>query len=132
MRSCKKHDTAEGKSDLILPSAVEQPLKIPFVAAIVLLANAQKPELTADVLAKVKAALQQRLEIGAWREVKLYLRLLGCLQAMFEGDGVFTILEELFSRAADLQMKSSEDVCHSSSDGRIPVNTPQRPWALSS
>ncbi len=28
---------------------------------------------------------------------------------MFEGDGVFPILDELFSRAADLQMNSSED-----------------------
>ena len=54
--------------------------------------------------------LQKHIDLGQWREVKLNLRLLGCLQGMFEGDGVFPILDELFSRAADLQMKSSEDV----------------------
>lgn len=93
------------------PRIVEQPLKIPFVAAIVLLANVHKPELTTDVLAKIGESLQRQLDQGVWREVKLYLRFLSCLQGMLEGDGVFTILEELFSRAADLQMKSSEDVC---------------------
>ena len=91
-------------------STVEQPLKIPFVAAIVLHANVQKPEFTTEILAKVGAALQKHMDLGEWREVKLHLRLLGCLQGMFEGDGVFPILDELFSRAADLQMKSSEDV----------------------
>ncbi len=94
----------------MLPRIVEQPLKVPFLAAIVLLANPQKPELTTDVLSKIGQALQQRLNLGAWRDVKLYLRFLGCLQGMLEGSGVFAILEELFSRAADLQMKSSEDV----------------------
>jgi nuclear cap-binding protein subunit 1 len=69
-----------------------------------------KPELTTDVLAKVGEGLQKQLDRGAWREVKLYLRFLGCLQGIFEDDGVFRLLEELFSRAADLQMKSSEDV----------------------
>lgn len=29
---------------------------------------------------------------------------------MLEGEGVFPVLEELFSRAADLQTASSEDV----------------------
>ena len=29
---------------------------------------------------------------------------------MFEGDGIFAILEELFNRAVDLQTESSEDV----------------------
>jgi nuclear cap-binding protein subunit 1 len=76
----------------------------------ILLANARKPEFTPEILSKVGEALQKHLNLGEWREVKLYLRLLGGLQGMFEGDGVFPILDELFSRAADLQMKSSEDV----------------------
>lgn len=97
-------------SFLICARIVEQPLKIPFLAAIVFLTNAQKPELAGDVLTRIGDALQQRLDRGLWREVKLYLRFLGCLQGIFSGDGVFTVLEELFSRAADLQMKSSEDV----------------------
>lgn len=104
---CKHHNDNQGTD---AGRTVEQPLKIPFVAAIVLLANAQKPELTADVLSKLGEALQRRLELGEWREVKLYLRFLACLQGIFEGDGIFTILEEFFSRAADLQMKSSDDV----------------------
>jgi hypothetical protein len=54
--------------------------------------------------------LQKRLETGSWREVKLYLRFLGCLQGLFENEGVFVILEDLFSRAVDLQTQSSEDV----------------------
>ncbi|EXJ79635.1 hypothetical protein A1O3_07914 [Capronia epimyces CBS 606.96] len=103
------HDLTSGFVDLAVQLTVEQPLKIPFVAAIVLLANVQKPELTVDVLSKVGESLQRRLDLGEWREVKLYLRFLACLQGIFEGDGIFTILEELFSRAADLQMKSSED-----------------------
>lgn len=94
----------------IVYSTAEQPLKIPFIAAIVLLANAQKPEFASEVLKKIGDSLQKYLEEGQWREVKLSLRFLGCLQGLFEGDGVFTILEELFARAADLQMKSSEDV----------------------
>ena len=89
---------------------VEQPLKIPFIAAIVLVANAHKPELTADVLKKIGEATQKHLDESSWREVKLFLRFLGCLQGLFEGDGVFGILEDLFSRAVDLQTQSSEDV----------------------
>ncbi|KIX10491.1 uncharacterized protein Z518_01574 [Rhinocladiella mackenziei CBS 650.93] len=103
------HDLSSGFLDLVVQLVIEQPLKIPFVAAIVILANAQKPELTAEVLVKVGEALQQQLNLGQWREVKLYLRFLGCLQGIFEGGGVFPMLDELFSRAADLQMKSSED-----------------------
>jgi nuclear cap-binding protein subunit 1 len=87
-------------------------LKIPFVAAIVLLANSQKPEFTSEILQKVGEALQKCLDTSSWREVKLYLRFLGCLQGLFENEGIFAILEVLFSRAVDLQTQSSEDVSH--------------------
>ena len=89
---------------------VEQPFKIPFIAAIVLVVNPSKPELAQEILEKAGTVIQERLEVGAWREVKLVLRFLGCLQGLLEGDGVFPILEELFSRAVDLQTASSEDV----------------------
>lgn len=69
-----------------------------------------KPELTTDILAKVGEGLQKQVNRGAWREVKLYLRFLACLQGIFEDDGVFKVLEDLFSHAAELQMTSSEDV----------------------
>ena len=88
---------------------VEQPLKIPFIAAIVLLCNAQKPDFTTEILSKVGTTAQKHLDSGEWREVKLFLRFMACLQGLFEGDGVFTILEELFTRAVELQTQSSED-----------------------
>lgn len=86
-------------------------MKIPFIASIVLLLNKRNPEFTQDILKSIAGAAQRHLDSGNWREVKLYLRFLGCLQGLFEGNGIFTLLEELFSRAADLQMASSEDVC---------------------
>lgn len=46
---------------------------------------------------------------GLWRDAKLLLRFLGCLQILFEGDGIFATLEELFGRAVDCQTASSED-----------------------
>ena len=87
----------------------EQPLKIPFLAAVVLHLNTLKSEFTTEILKNVGEKLQRAINDGAWREVKLLLRFFACLQGMFEGDGVFPILDELFSRAADLQMNSSED-----------------------
>lgn len=95
---------------------VEQPLKIPFLAAIVLAANPQNAQIAHEVIARCGTVMQEHLDVGAWREVKLILRFLGCLQGLLEADGVFSILEELFSRAVDLQTASSEDVWIASSD----------------
>jgi len=91
-------------------SVVEQPFKIPFVAATVLAVNPRKPQLAQEILSRSVIVIQEHLKAGAWREVKLVLRFLGCMQGLLEGEGVFPILEELFSRAADLQTASSEDV----------------------
>ena len=66
--------------------------------------------MTGEILEKVGSRLQEYLKAGAWREVKLLLRFLGCLQGLLAGDGVFPILGELFDRAVDLQTASSEDV----------------------
>ncbi|KAJ0413022.1 MIF4G like-domain-containing protein [Aspergillus carlsbadensis] len=96
--------------DISLDLILEQPMKIPFIATTVLTANTIKSELVADVLKRTAERFQQHVSAGAWREVKLLLRFLGCLQCIFKGDGVFTILEELFSRAVDLQTASSEDL----------------------
>lgn len=89
---------------------LEQPFKIPFIAAVVLVINTLKPDFAAETLKKASAAAQDAVNAGVWRDVKLLLRLLGCLQGLLEGDGVFVILEDLFSRAVDLQTSSSEDV----------------------
>ncbi|KKY25551.1 putative cap binding protein [Phaeomoniella chlamydospora] len=94
---------------LVIQMTLEQPLKIPFIAAIVLHANTHKPDLALEVLAKAGETTQKYIDTGAWREVKLLLRLFACLQGLFDGDGVFPILEDLFARAVDLQTASSED-----------------------
>lgn len=96
--------------NLVLQMALEQPLKTPFVAAVVLVANALKPEAMEIVLERLAKDLEGAIAAGQWTEVKLYLKLLACLQGNLEGDGVFPLLEELFDRAAGLQTASSEDV----------------------
>lgn len=127
---------------------IEQPLKTPFIAAVVLALNtltfkaqappaaqngaedatmqdgaeaseAAKPaEPTAEpttavvdnLLAKATASVEEKVKAGEWREVKLYLKLLACLQNCLDGDGVFPVLDTLFDRAVELQTASSEDV----------------------
>jgi hypothetical protein len=89
---------------------VEQPFKIPFVAAVVLAANTQKTNTTAQILDRAGSAAQKHLEAGSWRDLKLLLRFLGCLQGLFEADGIFPLLEGLFEKAVALQTASSEDV----------------------
>ena len=101
--------------NLIMQMVSEQPLKTPFLAAVVLVANTLKPEIVDLVLARLAKALEQNIAKGEWREVKLHLKFLACLQGCLEGDGVFPLLEELFSRAADLQTASSDDVSNTGS-----------------
>jgi nuclear cap-binding protein subunit 1 len=89
---------------------LEQPFKIPHVAAVVLYANEKNGDVTKEMLAKVNGRAQDAIEIGRWREIKLMLRFLACLQPIFEGEGIFPLLNELFDCAADLQTASQEDV----------------------
>lgn len=63
-----------------------------------------------DMLARVAAAVEEKVKVGEWRTVKLYLKLLACLQSALDGEGVFPILDALFDRAVELQTASSEDV----------------------
>ncbi|KAK4224861.1 MIF4G like-domain-containing protein [Podospora fimiseda] len=95
--------------DLVLQLAVEQPLKTPFLAAVVLIANGDKPEIVDLLLLKLAGLVEKKIAEGEWRDVKLYLKFAACLQGCLNGDGVFPVLEELFSRAVDLQTASSED-----------------------
>ena len=85
-------------------------MKIPFIAALFTFTNSQSPKFVQESLERTVASLQENLEKGSWREVKLQLRFLACIQGLLEGDGVFPVLEDLFSRAVDLQTASSEDV----------------------
>lgn len=98
--------------NLALQLAAEQPLKTPFVAAVVLVENTLNPDMVDTVLVRLAQAIDNNLALGDWRQVKLLLKFLACLQSCLEGDGVFPLLEELFSRAADLQTASSDDVRH--------------------
>lgn len=95
---------------LVCQLVVEQPLKTPFVAAVVLVMNTLKPDITVEVLRRVTATTEENIKDGKWREVKLNLKFLACLQSCLEGDGLFPVLEELFARAVDLQTASSDDV----------------------
>ncbi|ORY71614.1 MIF4G like-domain-containing protein [Pseudomassariella vexata] len=95
--------------DLVGLMVLEQPLKIPFVAAVVLVANSLKGEIVNDVLARIIPRTEDKIKQGEWRDVKLYLKFLACLQSCLEGDGLFPVLEELFNRAVELQTSSSED-----------------------
>lgn len=95
--------------DLVLSLVLEQPLKIPFVAATVLCANNEKDEVATEVLSRTGMLLQRHVDAGEWRHVKLLLRFLACLQPLFSDEGVFGILDELFNRAVDLQTASSDD-----------------------
>jgi len=93
-----------------LKLVVEQPFKIPFVAGVVLYANAENGDVAQEVLGRAGPQLQEVLEKGDWREVKLLLRFLACMAQLYEEDGVLPVLEELFNRAVDLQTGSQDDV----------------------
>lgn len=84
-------------------------MKIPFVAATIQYANEAKSDVANEVLTRAGEQIQQAIQGGHWRTFKLLLRLFACLQSMFEGDGVFPVLEQAFAAAADLQTGSSED-----------------------
>ena len=96
--------------DLSVQMALEQPLKTPFIAAVALVVNAQLPDVVVDLLAKTATKIEESIQAGEWRDVKLMLKLLACLQGALEDSGVFVVLEELWKRAVVLQTATSEDV----------------------
>jgi len=101
--------------DLTLQIVVEQPFKIPFVAAVVVVLNGLNRGEEAvggkgGILEKICEETEERIKKGEWRDVKLFLRFLACLQGILEEEGVFVVLTELFERAVDLQTASSDDV----------------------
>ncbi|KAI5924270.1 MIF4G like-domain-containing protein [Camillea tinctor] len=95
--------------DLVPQMVIEQPLKTPFVAAVVLVINSLKPDMLDELLVRVTSATEEKVKVGEWRDVKLYLKFLACLQSCLDGDGLFPFLDELFNRAGDLQTASSDD-----------------------
>lgn len=96
--------------DLVVSLALEQPAKVVFAAAVVRSVNASKPDLALELLGKLGESVNREIRRGRWREVKLGLRLLACVQDVVEGDGVLTVLDELFQRVIDLQSNNPEEV----------------------
>ncbi|KAK5109501.1 hypothetical protein LTR62_006953 [Meristemomyces frigidus] len=88
---------------------VEQPFKIPFLAAVVQYANTDNADVAKDTIGTATSRLQEYLEAGQWREFKLVLRFLACLSSLYEEDGISPILDELFNRAVDLQTAAQDD-----------------------
>ncbi|KAF1957449.1 hypothetical protein CC80DRAFT_443692 [Byssothecium circinans] len=96
--------------DVFVQLVVDQPFKIPFVAAVAFYANQLKPEFTVEAIKRVGDRLQEALAEGQWRDFKLLLRFLACLQPVFEEDGIFAFLGQLFDTVVDLQSANENDV----------------------
>jgi nuclear cap-binding protein subunit 1 len=60
-------------------------------------------------LKRVATRTQQALDAGHWKEFKLLLRFLACLQSLYDGDGVFALLGQLFDTVVDLQSANEND-----------------------
>lgn len=114
----ENYDDVEVKNtflELTLTVVREQPFKIPFMAAVVVVLNGLNRGEEAvggkgGILEACCQDLEDRIAKGEWRDVKLLLRFLGSLQGIFEEDGVFPVLTELFERAVDLQTATADDV----------------------
>ena len=89
---------------------IEQPFKIPFVSVVAFYANDVNPAITTEALKLVGAKAQEALNAGRWKEFKLLLRFLACLQPLYEGDGVFALLSQLFDTVVDLQSANENDM----------------------
>jgi nuclear cap-binding protein subunit 1 len=96
--------------DTLVAMICEQPLKIPFIAAVALYANDLNPAVSKELIARTSKKMTYALELGDWRDFKVLLRFHACLQDILEGPGVFTILNQLFDWVIDLQSSSAEDV----------------------
>lgn len=91
-------------------SIIEQPFKIPFVAAVAFYGNDVKPEITIEAMKRVGDRAQEALNAGEWKEFKLLLRFFACLQSLYQDDGVFAFLGQLFDTVVDLQSANENDV----------------------
>jgi nuclear cap-binding protein subunit 1 len=62
---------------------------------------------------RIGARLNEGVEKGEWRDVKLCLKFLGGLQGVLEGEGVWIVLQDLLTKAVDLQTENNEEVSSS-------------------
>ncbi|KAF2714840.1 hypothetical protein K504DRAFT_420996 [Pleomassaria siparia CBS 279.74] len=106
-------DDAELRShifDILIQLIIEQPFKIPFLAAVIFYGNDVKSEIVTETLKRVSARTQDALNAGQWTEFKLMLRFLACLQGVYEDTGIFVFLGQLFDTVVDLQSANENDV----------------------
>lgn len=103
-------EVKDGFFDCVERMCLEQSFKVPFVAAVVLCVNGMKGEIVKEVVEKMGGKLEGAVEKGEWRDVKLILKLLGGLQGVLEGEGVWIVLQDLLTKAVDLQTESNEEV----------------------
>jgi nuclear cap-binding protein subunit 1 len=96
--------------DLTLQLVVEQPFKTPFVAAVLLTVNTMRQEIVQEILTRATAGTNNAIIKGEWREVKLYMKFLGSLQGLLDGDGIFPVLQDILTKAVDLQTENNEEV----------------------
>lgn len=108
--NCEQALQLFGTQSLIDPSIVEQPFKIPFVAAVAFYGNDVKPEITMEAMKRVGDRAQEALNAGEWKDFKLLLRFFACLQSLFQDDGIFSFLGQLFDKVVDLQSEDENDV----------------------
>lgn len=106
--SLKPGITISSTTNLTTCRIIEQPFKIPFVAAVTLVAAAILPEAGADILEDTHKSLQTYLDEGNFINLKLAIRFLGCCQGMYTEDGVFKLLSELLSKAEALKHAGNE------------------------
>src|SRR5947209_8328153 len=70
---CENHADEELQASflqLTLQLVIEQPFKIPFVAAVVLIVNTQRHEIARDVLKRAAEGTNNAIIKGEWRQVK--------------------------------------------------------------
>lgn len=96
--------------ELALQLVVEQPFKIPFVAAVVLAINSLSTAVVEEVLRRTAEKTNNAVARGEWRELKLLMKFLGSLQGLLDGAGVWSILSDLQAKAMDLQTENEDDV----------------------
>lgn len=105
--------------DLVIQLVVEQPFKTPFIAAVVLVVNTMRSEMAMEVLNRTAARTNHKIQEGEWREVKLLMKFLGGLQGLLEDDGVWIVLQDLLTKAVELQTDNNEEVGSVGKDKRV-------------
>jgi nuclear cap-binding protein subunit 1 len=103
-------EVKEGFFEVVECMVREQSFKVPFVAAVVLCINGMKGEVVKEVVERMGSRLNDGIERGEWRDVKLCLKFLGGLQGVLEGEGVWIVLQDLLTKAVDLQTENNEEV----------------------